>query len=120
MHRLVSAFLVLAASGCSSTEERVECPAPESGRLGGTLRETPEQIKAAGEQLGQGSENEIAEVAARVRARHADATPDEVVNYLVTAYCPKINTRATLDKAAKQQALRSFSARVERIVRPAR
>ena len=117
MRRLFAGLLILAAAGCSKANEQIECPAPESGQAVGTLRESPDQIKAAGDQLGQGSENEIAEAAARIRARHAGAARSEVINYLVTAYCPRINGQSSLDKSAKQQALQSFSARAEKIVK---
>ena len=117
MRQLFAGLLILAAAGCSKANEQIECPAPESGQAAGTLRESPDQIKAAGDQLGQGSENEIAEAAARIRARHAGAARSEVINYLVTAYCPRINGQSSLDKSAKQQALQSFSARAEKIVK---
>ena len=116
MRQLLPALLTLTSAGCSNADEQIECPALEAGQLAGTLRETPQQIKAAGDQLGRGSENEIAEVSASIRSRHADATKSAIVNYLVTAFCPTLNAKATLDKPAKRQALQSFSQRAEKIV----
>ncbi|WP_420382648.1 hypothetical protein [Novosphingobium sp.] len=108
-------MLLCAVAGCSGAHDRIDCPAPERGTAD-TLHETPAQIAAAGAQLGHGDKNEIAEVAASLRARHAGASRDEIVNYLVTAYCPTINHHDELGKAAKRQALDSFSSRAERII----
>lgn len=117
MTRLVlAALMLIAATGCSRGGDRIECPAPETGSGEGAVRETQAQIDAAGVQLGRGDENEIAEVAGGVRSRHAGASKAAIVNYLVTAYCPQINGRADLDRAAKRQALDAFSARAGRIV----
>ena len=80
------------------------------------LGESPSQIKAAGDELGQGTENQIAEVAARLRKQHADASSAAIINYMVTAYCPVVNAGPSLDKAAKQQSLQAFSARAEAII----
>ena len=117
MRLSLAAFLTMAAAGCSGANEQIECPTPQSGQAAGTLGEPLSQIKAAGDQLGQGSENQIAEVAARLRKQHANASSAEIINYLVTAYCPVVNARPSLDKAAKQQSLQAFSARAEAIIR---
>ena len=117
MRLLFLSFLALAAAGCSTTNDQIDCPTPQSGQAAGMLGESLSQIKAAGDELGQGTENEIAEVTARLRKRHANAKNAEIVNYLVTAYCPRVNARPSLDKAAKQQALQAFSARAEAIMR---
>ena len=116
MRLMFAAFLTLAA-GCSGANEQIECPTPQSGQATGTLGESPSQIKAAGDELGQGTENQIAEVAARLRKQHANASSAEIINYMVTAYCPVVNARPSLDKAAKQQSLQAFSARAEAIIR---
>jgi hypothetical protein len=111
------ALLAAATSSCSRSNETIECPTPESGQAAGTLQETPAQIDAAGAQLGRGNENEIAGAAAAIRARHPTADKAAIINYLVTAYCPRINGRPGLTRAAKRQALTDFSARANRIVR---
>ena len=117
MRLLFAAFLTLAAAGCTGANEQIECPTPQSGQAVGTLGESPREIKAAGDELGQGNENQIAEVAARLKRQHANANSAEIINYMVTAYCPVVNARPSLDKAAKQQSLQAFSARAEAIIR---
>lgn len=116
MRHLLTIILALAAAGCSSPSQHIECPVAETGNVAGSLQETPAQIKAASDGLGRGDENQIAGVASRIRARHPDATKVQIVDYLVTAYCPKINANGTMDKAGKQQAIKGFASRVERIV----
>lgn len=115
MRLLALPCLAMTVASCSTSSEQIVCPAPDTGQSKGTLQESPAQIKAAGDRLGHGSENEIVEVAASLRARHASVTRDEVINYLVTAYCPTVNRQTTLDKAAKRQAVQSFAARAEKI-----
>lgn len=116
MRHLLTIILALAAAGCSSPSQQIECPVAETGKVAGSLQETPAQIKSASDGLGRGDENQIAGVASRIRARHPDATKVQIVDYLVTAYCPKINANETMDKAGKQQAMKGFASRVERIV----
>jgi hypothetical protein len=116
MRHLPTIILALAAVGCSSPIQRIECPVAETGKVAGSLQETPVQIKAASDGLGNGDENQISRVAANIRARHPDASEVQIVDYLVTAYCPKINANQTMSKAGKQQAMKGFASRVERIV----
>lgn len=116
---LAIALAVVAAS-CSSPNEQIECPAAEVGQGAGSLQETGAQMKSASDGLGRGSENEITEFAARARAQHPGATKDQIINYLITTYCPTINRKGSLDKTGKQQAMQSFAARAEKLVRPAR
>ena len=108
--------LILALAGCSSAGEQLTCPVPESGQTTGTLREGPQQIMKAGEALGEGSPEEIRTVAAAIRARHPQARPDELVNYLITAYCPRIDERAGLSRGDKAAALSTFSSRAESVL----
>lgn len=116
-HLFLAPALILA--GCAQNSEQLACPTPETGRLNDTIRETPAQIAQAGEALGRAGRDEIVTVAAAVRARHPAAPPDAVVNYLVTAYCPRINQRSGLSRQDKATALATFSAEAERVTRQA-
>ena len=107
--------LLLPLAGCAS-EERLTCPTPESGQEAGTIRETPAQMAQAGEALGAGRADDIRTVAAVVRTRHPAARTDELVNYLISAYCPRINDRAGLSRADKAAALSAFSGQVESVL----
>ncbi len=117
MRRLVVIFVgPLLLSNCSKSHEPIQCPTAETGRLDGTIRETPTEIEAAGRTLAQGSDNEIAKVASGVRLRHPKVSKAEVINYLITAYCPIVNAERGPAATAKQQELQAFAKRAERIV----
>lgn len=70
----------------------------------------------AGKRLGGGRKDEIEEVVVTVRAAHPDASNGAIVNYLITAYCPRIKANPSLSHAGKQNTLKSFAARAEKIV----
>ena len=115
MRHFLTIIFTIAVAGCSSPSQQIVCPVAETGKVSGSLQETSAQIKAASDGLGRGDENQIAGVASRIRARYPNATEVQIVDYLVTAYCPKINANGTMDKAGKQQAMKDFASRVERI-----
>lgn len=119
MSRLIApaALLLVSASlvGCAKSADALECPKAQAGTGGSVLRETPAEMAQAGQRLGRGSENEIAGTVAAIRARHGSASQGEIVNYLVTAYCPRIAADPALGRAEKQQALQAFAARAYKI-----
>lgn len=113
-------FVLLLGSiaGCtqSASKQLIECPAPETGQTAGTVRESAAQIAAAGHQLHFGNSNAIGEVAAAVRKRHPGAGKDAIVNYLLTVYCPGLNTDSALDHAGRRKAMESFAKQAEATV----
>lgn len=110
-------MIMLLLGGCSNvSSSQLECPMAQSGGKQGILQETPERIAAAGQRLGTGSENEISGTVAALRSRYPGAPRAEVVNYLITAYCPRIRDHSALDLAGKQSAVRKFAMRAEQIV----
>ncbi len=109
--------IILLLGGCSNkSSSQLECPVAQSGGTQGILKESPQRVAAVGQRLGTGSENEIGETVAVLRSRFPNAPRAEIVNYLMTAYCPRIRDSSTLDLAGKQNALRTFAARAEQIV----
>jgi hypothetical protein len=54
-----------------------------------------------------------AEIVAQTRQRHPGAKPGEIVNFLVTAYCPVVNAQG-LTEADKANRINAFSAAVMR------
>lgn len=104
--------LALALGGCGHSGQ-MACPSLKSGQPG-DIQETPAQLQTTRVELGSGSENEIGSVIPRVQARHPQAGPDTIANYLVVAYCPTIAAR---DGAAdeKTRALAAFAERARRI-----
>lgn len=117
MHAQLTGLVVLTLlCGCTDTTPELQCPIPRSGQIQETLGETATQVAQVGERLGRGSENEVKEVAANVRRAHPGATNGAIVNLLVTVYCPRIKDDTSLSRLGKQNALKLFSQRVEKII----
>jgi hypothetical protein len=103
----VSAFPALA----------LDCPKPQPTAKPGILKETPAQMAAIGKQLaGADKFNAIASAMADLRIRYPGVESAEVVNYLVTAYCPAVAADSKLSEAQKKAAVDSFAAQVMRQV----
>jgi len=102
-----SAFPVLA----------LDCPKPQPTAKPGILKETPAQMTAVGKQLTSGDTfNAIASATADLRIRYPGVESAEVVNYLVTAYCPAVAANSKLSEAQKKSAVDGFAAQVMRQV----
>ena len=103
----VSAFPALA----------LDCPKPQPTAKPGILKETPAQMTAVGKRLAGGDTfNAIASAAADLRIRYPGVESAEVVNYLVTAYCPAVAADSKLSEAQKKSAVDGFAAQVMRQV----
>lgn len=95
----------------------LDCPAAQPLARPGILRETPAQIAAVGKQLGEGDVyNAIESVTADLRTRYPGVERAELVNYLVTAYCPAVAANPKLSDMQKQMAVDSFAGEVMRQV----
>lgn len=110
------AMYLLIFGGSEASASKLECPLAQGGGEQGILQETPQRIATVGQRLGKGSENKIREAVAVVRGRYPHSSRAAVVNYLITAYCPKVRDNSALDLAGKRGALRAFAARAEQIV----
>jgi hypothetical protein len=88
----------------------LECPAPESGAVAGSIRESQATIDRLAALLATGDvANRVPELVADLRARHPTAGGAAIANYLISAYCPVVNRMTGLGEAEKQQRLSSFS-----------
>jgi len=56
--------------------------------------------------------NRISEIIGELRAKYPPVESDELVNYLMTAYCPVVNGMAGLSDGEKQARLDAFSSQV--------
>jgi hypothetical protein len=93
----------------------LDCPQPQPMAKPGILKETPAQIANVGKQLTGGDTfNAIASVTADLRIRYPGVEKAELVNYLLTAYCPAVAADAKLSEAQKKSTVDSFSAQVMR------
>ncbi len=90
---------------------------PQPTAKPGILKETPAQMAAVGKQLAGGDTfNAIASATADLRIRYPGVESAEVVNYLVTAYCPAVAADNKLSEAQKKSAVDGFAAQVMRQV----
>ncbi len=102
---LVAAITVLAVAPCAA----LECPMPRPAGSPDAIQETPAQINELAEVLAAGDlTNRMPAFVHALRARHSSAQAAELVNYLVTAYCPVVN-RMAIGEAEKQKKLDDFA-----------
>lgn len=95
----------------------LDCPTAQAKAQPGILKETPAQMAQVGKTLAAGDTfNAIASVTAGLRIRYPGVEKTELVNYLVTAYCPTVAADNRLSEAQKKSAVDSFAAQVMRQV----
>ena len=80
------------------------------------LKETKDDIATLGQQLQQGSAgNAVNEIIYNLRQKYPNATSEEVVNYLVTAYCPVVKEDKALSEDQARAKLDEFAMQVRKI-----
>jgi hypothetical protein len=94
----------------------LECPVahPQGGK--GVLRESRQTIAEASAKLTEQGSTAAPDLVACLRARHPKATNGEIVNYLVTAYCPVVNRDNAKSEVEKRAQLMQFNKAVVSIV----
>lgn len=103
-------FAMLVAMSLASPALALDCPAPETGAVAGSIRESQLAIDRLAGLLASGDvANRVPELVADLRSRHPTASGAAIANYLVTAYCPVVNRLAGLGEAEKRQRLSAFS-----------
>lgn len=91
----------------------LQCPAPQPPGAPGAIVETPSQISELSQVLGSGDlGNRIPVFIHDLRGRHPNVPASELVNYLVTAYCPVVNSLTGLADAEKQARMDTFTSEV--------
>lgn len=117
MFRLASLAAAVLVVSAASPAFALDCPKPQPTAKPGILKETPAQMAAVGKQLAGGDTfNAIASATADLRIRYPGIESAEVVNYLVTAYCPAVAADSKLSEAQKKAAVDGFAAQVMRQV----
>jgi hypothetical protein len=100
-----------------STTAAFVCPEAQPQTTGMALKETPADVARASAALsGSEQENAISVIAADLRRRHPWADKTEIVNYLLTAYCPLVKKQNTLSDREKRKKMDQFSTQVYKIV----
>jgi hypothetical protein len=109
LHASWTTPLALALCLGSAPASAVECPTPQKLARPGVLKETPTQTAVVGAFLASGeSSKTIPLVEADLRARYPGVETGEIINYIVTAYCPVVNGTPGLSDADKQARLSRF------------
>jgi hypothetical protein len=91
----------------------LECPSPQPAGAAGAIQETPVQIAELSHVLASGDlGNRIPVFARSLRNRHPNAATGDLVNYLITAYCPSVNSLTGLSDSEKQARLSAFVSQV--------
>jgi len=108
------ALLVLAACLAPAVPAHaLECPVPQPLKRPGVLQETQAQIAAVAKQLAAGDASDrVPTIIADLRARYPTAENAEIINYLLTAYCPVVAALPGLNESQKQAQVQSFAAQL--------
>nr|WP_294576951.1 hypothetical protein [uncultured Rhodopila sp.] len=105
----LAAVWLLVAAPCTA----LECPKPQPAGTPGVIRETPSQIKEVAPVLASGDLGpRVPMIIQTLRSRHPGVPADELVSYLVTAYCPVVKQQRGLSDAQRHELLSAFTADV--------
>ena len=110
MERKSKVFLAaLLAASLAWPASALECPAPRPVAKPGVLQETAAQIEETGKMLSSGDLGQQTKaIVAVLRSRYPQAENAELVNYLITAYCPVVAGLPQISEAEKKARLDQF------------
>jgi hypothetical protein len=95
-----------------------ECPEPQAQGVRGVIPESPQQIAELSALLRAGDlENRIEVIAHDLKQKYPNADRTELINYMMTAYCPVITADQSLSDSEKRERLDRFSEQVWTIYR---
>jgi hypothetical protein len=91
----------------------LECPTSQPLTRPGVLKETPAQIAALRKQLTAGDVSDrVPAIVADLKARYPVIENAEIINYLVTAYCPIVAGMPGMNESQKSAKVQSFAAQL--------
>ena len=105
---LVACLLIWGAE----TACALDCPVPQPKTTASALQESPQTIEELSALLAAQGTGVVSEIVTQVKRQYPAAQDAEIVNYLVTLYCPVVNQDAALSDAEKADRLSAFSSRV--------
>ncbi|RBP12828.1 hypothetical protein DFR50_11317 [Roseiarcus fermentans] len=106
---VLAALFAGTALGAASAGE-FACPVAQPSGAPGVIRETPAAIDLLAPVLtGADVTSQIPAIVDGLRKRYPAARSDEIVNYLITAYCPNVAKVPDLSDAEKTQRVEAFS-----------
>ena len=93
------------------------CPEIHARTTPMALKETTADLASASAALsGPDLENAVGIIVAELKRRHPQAGSAEIVNYLLTAYCPLVKEESGLSDREKRERMDRFSTQVFTIV----
>jgi hypothetical protein len=100
-----------------NTAATIICPEIQSRTTQMALKETAADVARASAALsGPEPENAIRSIAADLKRRYPHADSAEIVNYLLTAYCPLVKEERGLDDRQRRARMDRFSTQVYALV----
>jgi hypothetical protein len=100
-----------------SSSAALVCPETHSRMTAMALKETTADVARASSALsGPEQENTIRVLAAELKRKHPEAGSADIVNYLLTAYCPLVKQENGLSDGEKRAKMDRFSSQVFTIV----
>ncbi len=106
---LAGVSLALGLAVAAQPAVALECPAPRPVAGPGVLQETAAQIDVLAKALATGDVRaKTQDIIAGLRAAHPDAQPGEILNYLITAYCPVAAAAPGLNEGERQAAVDQY------------
>jgi hypothetical protein len=104
----------------AKTEMAFECPELHGKSTATALKETPLNVGNIDTAVdGAERENAIRVVVWDLKKKYPKAKDDEIVNYLLTAYCPTVAQDSSLNNSKKKAKMDRFSSQVYQIVQQA-
>ncbi|MCW2273740.1 hypothetical protein GJ654_17080 [Rhodoblastus acidophilus] len=101
--------VIAACIGIAPQANALECPLPQKLSRNGVLKETPTQMAIVGALLARGDASRtVPLVEADLRARYPGVENAELVNYIVTAFCPVVSHMTGMSDAEKPARLNGF------------
>ncbi len=95
----------------------LDCPTPQTGAEAGTLPQSAKDISETSTRLAFGTTgNAVNEVIFDLRKKYPKANEEEIINYLITAYCPVVARKTGLSADQATDELKQFSAQVRSLV----
>jgi hypothetical protein len=90
-----------------------ECPVAHARTNSSVIRETPSQIAELSNALeADQTGNTTIDTILELKRRYPQAPFEEIVNYMVTAYCPIVAKNASLSDDEKEARLKRYAERV--------
>jgi len=100
--------LFLVTSAMASNAQALECPDAHSVRL----KQPANVIRAETRLLRERGAGAVPDIAHALRKKYPESGHGEITNYLISIYCPIVNTNLALSDDEKRQKVLRFAAQV--------